>query len=196
METATRLVITVLFIGLIAVAIVFFGVFGIIPAKKTTTVLNIEEKTIVREVEGTTTQAVVPGTSPVTEEGNVVSSENTPVRLDVQPGTPEAPQQSNPIDPSKLSEEAVKITVAETGFSPDIFEVNEGTAVTISVSAVDDYTHVFKFKDPALSAVAVGIAPHETRAITFNAPAKGVYEFFCDVPGHAGRGETGTMTVK
>jgi uncharacterized cupredoxin-like copper-binding protein len=53
------------------------------------------------------------------------------------------------------------------------------------------------FNDPSLSAVAVGVSPRETRAITFNAPSTpGEYPFVCDVPGHAGRGEVGKMIVE
>jgi uncharacterized cupredoxin-like copper-binding protein len=36
----------------------------------------------------------------------------------------------------------------------------------------------------------------ETRAITFQAPEPGEYEFYCDVPGHEARGEVGTMIVE
>jgi uncharacterized cupredoxin-like copper-binding protein len=66
----------------------------------------------------------------------------------------------------------------------------------MSVSSSDDSTHIFKFKDDALKAVAVGIAPGETRAITFQTPGPGEYEFYCDVPGHEGRGEAGIMIVE
>jgi len=67
----------------------------------------------------------------------------------------------------------------------------------VAVSSTDGYTHVFMFDDPSLSAVAVGVGPKETRAITFNAPAKaGTYSFHCDVPGHTARGEVGAMIVK
>ncbi|MFH0712849.1 MAG: cupredoxin domain-containing protein [Candidatus Jorgensenbacteria bacterium] len=198
MEVAARIVITVLFIALIAVGVVFLGVFGLLPAKRTTTVLEVDEKTIVREtfVESTSTEPVVPSTSPVTPEGQVVTPEGEPVQLDVLPGTPEAPQQSNPISEESVPEEAVKIRISAGGIDPASFTVGAGSVVIFSISSVDEQTHVFKFKDPDLQAVAVGVGPGETRAITFNAPEAGDYEFFCDVPGHGGRGEVGVMTVK
>lgn len=150
--------------------------------------------------EATTTVGVVgeeavPGGSLVTEEGKVVTEEGEPVRLDVEPGTPEAPQQSNPISEESLPEEAVKLKVSANGFEPSEFTVSKGALVTLSLTSLDR-THIFKFRDPSLSAVAVGVGPLETRAITFNAPAKGRYEFFCDVPGHEVRGERGVMIVK
>jgi uncharacterized cupredoxin-like copper-binding protein len=137
---------------------------------------------------------VAPGTSAVTEEGQVVTQTGEAVKLDAEPGTPEAPQQSNPI--SEAPKDSVEITITASGITPSTFDVRSGAAVTLSVTAGGSQTHVFKFNDPSLSAVAVGVGPGETRAITFNAPTKGTYGFGCDVPGHAGRGETGTMTVK
>ena len=138
--------------------------------------------------------AAAPGTSAITEEGQVVTQTGEAVKLDVEPGTPEAPQQSNPIGEAPAG--SVELSVSESGFSPSTFEVRAGQAVTISVTATDTQTHVFKLSDPLLSAVAVGVGPGETRAITFNAPSSGTYGFHCDVPGHTGRGESGTMTVR
>ncbi|MFH0712381.1 MAG: cupredoxin domain-containing protein [Candidatus Jorgensenbacteria bacterium] len=175
------LVVVVIVIG----GIVWLLATGAIPSPKTQ--------------EGTGTPqgtAVAPGTSAVTEEGQVVTQTGEPVKLDVEPGTPEAPQQSNPVSPEDLPSSAIELTMTSSGITPNSFEVRSGDAVTVSVTAGDSQTHVFKFDDASLSAVAVGVGPGETRAITFNAPAKGSYGFHCDVPGHAGRGETGTMTVK
>ena len=135
-----------------------------------------------------------PGTSPVTDEGTVLNRLGEEAKLNVEPGTPEAPQQSNPI--SEAPEDSIQLTMTASGISPSTFEVRAGAPVTISVTSGDDQTHVFKFDSESLSAVAVGVGPGETRAITFNAPGKGTYGFHCDVPGHAARGEVGTMTVK
>lgn len=104
---------------------------------------------------------------------------------------------SPPLEEKEVPKEAVELGVTAQGFSPTSLEVGKGKDVTLSVSSKDQWTHVFKFKDPLLAEVAVGIAPGETRAITFFAPSeKGEYEFFCDVPGHEGRGEKGVMIVK
>lgn len=140
----------------------------------------------------------VPGTSPVTEEDVVVTPQGAPVKNDAVPGTQEAPQQSEPIvDKSQVPASAVKLDVSAGGFSPSEFKVKAGRAVTLSVSSVDTQTHVFAFKDASLQAVAIGVGPGETRAITFNAPdVKGEYAFFCNVPGHEARGEAGKMIVE
>lgn len=143
------------------------------------------------------TTVVVPGANPITKDNKVVTVEGEPTKNDVTPMSPQAPQQTAPIDKTKLSNDVVKLTVTAGGWSPNSFTVKTGAPVSVGISSGDHYTHIFMFDDPSLSAVAVGVGPNETRAITFNAPTKaGEYKFHCDVPGHSGRGEVGTMIVK
>ncbi|MFA6364943.1 MAG: cupredoxin domain-containing protein [Candidatus Paceibacterota bacterium] len=138
----------------------------------------------------------VSGTSPVNEEGKVVTAEGKEVKNNVTPGAVEAPKSSNPVAVVDIPPSAIKLQVTSGGFTPSSFEVKAGSAVTLSVTSGDTQTHIFMFNDASLSAVALGLGPQETRMITFNAPAKGEYAFRCDVPGHTGRGETGKMIVK
>ena len=110
---------------------------------------------------------------------------------------PDKPMESPPVEENKIPKTAIKIGVSAAGFSPKTFEVKAGQTVILSVSSKDQWTHVFKFRDTSLSNIAVGVAPGETRMITFITPKKiGDYEFFCDVPGHTNRGEVGKMIVK
>jgi len=112
-------------------------------------------------------------------------------------GNPEQPMQSPPMEDEEVPETAIKIGVSTTGFSPETFEVLAGQTVILSITSEDQWTHVFKFEDENLFKVAVGLNPGETRTITFIAPkTTGEYVFFCDVPGHKARGETGKMIVK
>lgn len=147
-----------------------------------------------------TEQGIVgaPGLSPVSEEtGEVVTKTGAPVRQDVTPGSPEAPQQSSPLAPANIPRNAVKLSISAAGFSPGEFKAKAGEAVTLSLTSTDGFTHVFAFNDPELEAVAIGVGPGETRAISFNAPTKtGDYPFQDNVPGHAARGEVGKMVVE
>ncbi len=112
-------------------------------------------------------------------------------------GDAEAPMQSPPMEEEEVPDEAIKVGMSAAGFSPKTFKVKSGQIIILSVSSEDEWTHVFKFKDETLSDVAIGLNPGETRTITFISPKKaGDYEYFCDVPGHEVRGETGTMIVK
>ncbi len=127
--------------------------------------------------------------------------EETPVRgLPVEPvnwQNPDKPMSSPPLEEAEIPEEAIRIEISAEGFEPSTFEVNEEEKVILIVTSQDKWTHIFKFEDEILSKVAVGVGPGETRAITFYAPSEiGEYEFFCDIPGHKGRGEKGKMIVK
>lgn len=140
---------------------------------------------------------VAPGTSAISESGQVVTQSGAPVRQDVEPGSPEAPQQSAPVSEAEIPAQAVKLTMSGAGFTPSTFSVDADDPVVLSVTSGDDQTHVFYFDDPSLQAVAVGVGPGETRVISFNAPSvPGEYGFHCDVPGHAARGEVGVMVVE
>ena len=131
--------------------------------------------------------SVVEGTSKVIDNV-VVTPTGKPARTDVHAGSPEAPQQTPAINPEDLPAGTIKLEVSAEGFNPPQFEVKAGQLITLSLTSVDNITHVLLFDDPILSAVAIGIGPGETRAITFNAPTAGEYSFHCDVPGHAARG--------
>lgn len=138
---------------------------------------------------------VNPG-EPIIEDGVVKNPEGEPARNDVEPGSPEAPQQSAPIAPNEAPSNSIKITMTAEGITPSEFTVKAGSLVTLAVTSGDQWTHVFAFKDPLLSAVAVGLAGGETRSITFNAPTKkGEYDIYCNVPGHEARGEVAKMIV-
>lgn len=174
-------------VGIIVIAVVvYLALTGGIP--------TTQKKEGIKTDQGT---VAAPGASAVTEEGVVLNARGEEAKNDVVPGSPEAPQQSNPISVEEVPSSAVKVSVSSSGFLPAELSVNKGQPVTISVTSVDNQTHVFAFKDPLLQAVAVGVAPGETRVLTFNAPTKaGEYVFFCNVPGHEARGEVGKMIVK
>ena len=110
---------------------------------------------------------------------------------------PEEPEESAPMELEDVPTEALKITMTAEGISPSSFEVKRGEKVMLSITSGDKWTHVFKFREASLADAAVGVAPNETRVITFYAPnSSGEYEYYCDLPGHAARGETGKMIVK
>jgi plastocyanin len=140
---------------------------------------------------------VVEGANPISKEGKVITPEGNEVKNDAVPMSPEAPRQTPPVAKEELPASTIKLDISAAGWNPSEFTVKAGAPTTLAITSVDDFTHVFMFNDPSLSAVAVGVSPRETRAITFNAPSTpGEYPFVCDVPGHAGRGEVGKMIVE
>jgi hypothetical protein len=154
---------------------------------------NLEEQTL------KPSNIAAPGASVVSTSGIVVTPEGKAVRNDAKPMSPEAPQESLPItDKNSVSQDKIDIKVSATGITPKEFRVKANAVTNLLVSSGDQFTHLFKFQDPSLSAIAVGVGPGDpTRLITFNAPLKkGEYQYFCDVPGHIGRGESGKMIVE
>ena len=108
---------------------------------------------------------------------------------------PENINQTPPLVEEQIPAAVIKIRATTTGFEPNEFSVKAGKPVSLAITGVDA-THVFKFNDPSLSNVAVGVANGETRGISFVAPSQtGDYSFYCDVPGHQARGEAGVMHV-
>ncbi|MFA5050723.1 MAG: cupredoxin domain-containing protein [Patescibacteria group bacterium] len=162
------------------VIIVVIVVVGIILLK------NMPKQNIIK--------TIVPGET-VLPEGITSTPAETPV-APVEGSKQVVPNQSGSLTKEEVPTELIKLTVSASGFTPNEFSVKAGQVVTLAVTAGDEKTHIFKFDDASLSAIAIGIAEYETRAITFKVPAKGDYSFSCDVPGHSQRGEKGVMHVK
>jgi FtsP/CotA-like multicopper oxidase with cupredoxin domain len=139
-----------------------------------------------------------PGASPVTNNGEVLAPSGQVANNAAVPGSETAPSQSAPVASSSIPASAIKLNVSTAGgFVPSTFTVKAGAAVTLSLTATDDQTHVLRFDDSSLQAVAIGIGPGMTRVITFNAPTTaGTYSFHDDVPGHTAAGVVGKMIVQ
>lgn len=172
---------------ILGLVIVYFSLKSIGPNKpnnqKQTKILNGQKTTV-----------AAPGASAVSEKGIVLTEDGNVAKNDAEPGTPEAPKESMPLSNVEIPKSSIVIEISKSGIAPTSFTVKPGEAVTLTAKVGDGGAHVFKFRDPSLQAVALGISPDETRAITFNAPKKiGEYEFYCDIPGHP---EVGKMIVE
>ncbi len=141
-------------------------------------------------------EAVIPGASPVSEQGQVLTLEGKLADNAALPGSPQAPKQSRVLTEQEIPESAVKLVVSAKGFEPKEFTVKTGKVVTLSIISGDKKIHSLAFDDLILQAVAISATANETVAITFNAPAPGDYAFYCGTPAHRDRGETGVMHVK
>ena len=162
----------------------------------------------VSETVGTTTTVkeikmvvVAPGTSGIDlSSGKVVNETGKVANNKAQAGSQEAPQQSFPItNAAELPKSTIKLNVTSSSFTPNTFTVTRGQAVSLAVSNVNEttYSEVFRFDEPSLSGVVLGLAKGETKTITFNAPDKaGEYSFFSDMFDHRAQGAVGKMIVK
>ena len=76
-------------------------------------------------------------------------------------------------------------------FTPDVFEVKAGEKVTVSVRSFGDHTFVID---------EVGVNAKTTDGqvtkIEFTPKEKGVYRYYCSLPGHREAGQVGTLVVQ
>lgn len=140
---------------------------------------------------------VVEGANLISTEGVVVTDTGEEVRTDVSPMSAEAPRQTLPVEKEALEGKAIMLDITASGYSPAEFTVKKGEAITIALTSADQWSHNIKFSDPSLQSAGIAVSAGTTRAVTFNAPATaGEYNFSCDIPGHAARGEVGKMIVE
>jgi plastocyanin len=84
----------------------------------------------------------------------------------------------------------VQIEATITGFSPAVFEAEEGE-IEVSLVNLDAFDHDFTIDELDLQLL---MGPSETVEGTFEADA-GTYTFYCSIPGHREAGMEGTLTV-
>jgi len=155
--------------------------------------------------QGTTTQdqvvdmrgakAEIPGANPITKDNKVVTPEGKQTKTDVIPMSADAPKPVL-ISKDQLTNQVMSLEIGNGTITPKSFKVGVGDPVSLAVSSSDGKVHVFIFTKSEVGAIAMGVAAGETKAMTFNAPAAGTYDFRCDVPGHKELGEVGQMIVE
>lgn len=138
------------------------------------------------------------------ETGEVIKENGELADNTARAGSPEAPRQSQPLESAEqLPESTIKINGSYNGFTPNTFTVNKGQAVSLAVSNVNSvdnnvtFSVVFRFDDPSLGGVVLGVSKGTTKTITFNAPkVAGEYVFYNGQFNHRDLGAVGTMIVK
>ncbi len=218
MEDAARLIIIILFIGLVVVAVVFFGIFflapfgnvgGVLGRKATSTeIVNLPPLNQGSNGSGLNTGQPSESSSAGNEGQQnqlapVVQPTNgaTIPAVSGIPGPSLSPNdykfiaQSNPIAVNDIPSGTVKLMVTPGGFSPTTITAPAGSVVVLALISGDDETHVFKFDNPDLSSISVGVGPYGIRTLTFVIKRSGVYGFHDDVPGRAQAGVVGRLIV-
>jgi len=177
---------------ILAVIVVLLAVIAIIV---------VNNKTVINQDQSDQTNKLnskeIPADS-VNNETSIPSSESLAdspemKALAVMPGSPEAPKQEV-VETSKISEEAIKLTVSDLGFEPKEFTIKSGQEVSLAVTSSGDNVHVFLFPNASLMGLTMMVSNNETKVINFTAPAAGSYEFRDDIPTY--RDNVGTMIVK
>jgi len=102
-----------------------------------------------------------------------------------------SPEASPAVAGSDLPAE-VTVTSVDIDFLEDAVTIAADTDTRFLLPNQGASPHNFSIDELGIS---VDIAPGETAEVTINAPA-GVYEYYCNIPGHAAAGQVGTLTVQ
>jgi len=138
------------------------------------------------------------GSSLVTPSNIAVTPQGKPVKLNVTPASSQAPTESAPISSGnqiKATGQVINISASSSGFLPQTFTVKAGGLVNFTLTSTDNYSHIFMFDSPSLNGATLGVAAHETKEKSWNAPQAGSYTFTVNLLGYAGQGQKGTMVV-
>lgn len=159
---------------------------------------GISKKVTIGSDSTTTLLQIAEGTSYInTETGQVVARDGSERDNSALAGPPDAPLPSDPVGVEDLPASVVKMEISPNDITPSEFQVRAGQVVALSVTAGEEETETFRFEDPNLSGVVVGVAPGITRIIVFNAPVKiGEYPYYSDISNHKSSGAKGVMKVK
>ncbi|MFA6407617.1 MAG: hypothetical protein WCV80_02855 [Candidatus Paceibacterota bacterium] len=209
MNTALRVVVTLFFIALIVLGVVFFSIFVLVPKEKLARIKTGDIKATTTETQQVSKSIFdIPFFNQFREL--LISKKEpekvlTPISKDVvqkpqeliPPGPPDEPKQSSVIQREQVPEGTIEIHISENGFLPKSFSVEAGKMVSLALTSDDAFSHTLSFDNPDLSKFNMGIGAQETRVIFFWAPQeKKTYSFRCGLPGHVDRGEVGNMIVK
>lgn len=163
------------------------------PAEPGKPAAGTEQGTTSAVVDMSGAKAEIPGASLVTKDQKVVTAAGQLTQNSAIPNSPQAPK---PVVVAKaqLPKQTISLEIGRDKITPNTFTVKSGQPVSLAVTSADGQAHVFIFTNSAVSAIALGVGPNETKAITFNAPVAGTYAFHDDIPGH--QTVAGKMIVK
>ncbi|MCA1814053.1 MAG: cupredoxin domain-containing protein [Halobacteriales archaeon] len=85
------------------------------------------------------------------------------------------------------------------GFDPATLKAPAGSTVHVTFSDADLALPLFQHDwvlEKVDGAKTKAINPGEKAEVTFTAPAKGTYKYYCDIGDHRARGMEGTLTVE
>jgi plastocyanin len=89
--------------------------------------------------------------------------------------------------------EAITVVATDFAFAPSTIELTAGEPVTLTLD-VQDGGHDLAAPDAGFRIPILDAPDAATASLLIEEP--GTYTFRCNVPGHAGQGMTGTITVR
>ncbi len=128
----------------------------------------------------------------VTEGGGGGEAAAAPAAEATTPETEAAPGDTADAAGDSAAAQDVTVTMHDVYFDPTDFTIPANTPVKVTLPNEGAALHDFSIDELGIS---VTVNPGDTGEVTIDAPA-GVYDFYCNIPGHKEAGMVGTLTVQ
>ena len=109
-----------------------------------------------------------------------------------------APAAAATTAPAPAAPQAFTVKAGEYYFEPQDFRVRPGAVVVTMTNEGPERPHTFVVKNKSGDgdlAKTERVAQGQMATLEFNVTEEGTYEVYCNLPGHADRGQRGTLTV-
>ena len=109
-----------------------------------------------------------------------------------------APAAAATTAPAPAGPQALTVKSGEYYFEPKDFRVRPGAVVVTMTNEGPERPHTFVVKNKSGDgdlAKTERVAQGQVATLEFNVTEEGTYEVYCNLPGHADRGQRGTLTV-
>jgi uncharacterized cupredoxin-like copper-binding protein len=111
---------------------------------------------------------------------------------------PAAAATTAPTQAAAAAPQAIELRAGDFFYEPSTLNAKAGTIVVTMQNVSDGnrpHTFIVKGKDGSDMAKTDRIMPGQTGKLEFTIREAGTYEYYCNLPGHADRGQKGTLTV-
>jgi plastocyanin len=146
--------------------------------------------------------AVVVATASPSPAAAATAPSPTPVAAATRTPAPAAAAATPSPAPAPAGPQVLTVRAMEQGnrymYDPDTITVRAGTVVVTFTNEGPERPHTFNVRNLGGSGDLVRsgqVAVGQTRQVEFTVNQPGTYEFYCSLPGHADRGQRGTLTV-
>jgi plastocyanin len=136
------------------------------------------------------------------DEDTTASTQTTPAAtagIDASPSPSPAPATAAAAQPTPAGPQPITVKSGDYFYDPTDFQVRPGTIVVTMTNEGPERPHTFTVKNKTgdgdlfkSERVPVGGEPV---TLEFTVAEEGTYELYCNLPGHADRGQRGTLTV-
>ena len=105
------------------------------------------------------------------------------------------PPPSTPVEASTPDPALVRVSAPGMRFEPDLLEIGAGDSTEIELANEDSQEHTLVISDLAV-AILAGAGQTVRSTVVVHKRNRGVFPFFCSIPGHREAGMEGLVEVR